>query len=278
MSRYASAFGRDIPSGLAVANPSSLLAPKFSVRLNLHDEGLQELAETMRDGHAGILHPLIVRKTKAGLERVVGGRRQRAAKIAGLTSVPIIVRDMDDATAFETQLIENLHYRALSDYELGRAFDHMLRTWKDRYRTQEALGKKIGKSQEYVSLHIRAFETAEELKEDRNIARAIKPSQIEQMNERQLRHLGQIPTEERAEILDRLIAEKPEIKEAEPFKPALPSGRELERRAKEIKDPARVKHTCAQITCPECQLTFAIVHKEHRGGRAEHRLEQVIVA
>jgi ParB family chromosome partitioning protein len=277
MSRYASAFGRDVPSGLTVANPNSLLEPKFSVRLDLHDEGLQELADTMRDAHVGILHPLITRKTKAGLERVVGDRRQRAAKIAGLTSVPIIAREMDDATAFEAQLIENLRYRALSDYELGRAFDHMLRTWKERYRTQEGLGKRIGKSQEYVSLHIRAFETAEELKGDRNIARAIKLGQIELMNERQLRHLGQIPTQERAETLQRLIAEKPEIKEAEPFKPTLPSGRELEREAKEIKDPARVKHTSAQITCPECRLTFTIVHRDHRGGRTEHRLEQVIV-
>jgi ParB family chromosome partitioning protein len=278
MSRYASAFGRDVPRGVTVANPNSLLAPKFSVRLNLHDEGLQELADTMREGYAGILHPLIVRKTRAGLERVVGGRRQRAAKIAQLTRVPIIIREMDDATAFEAQLIENLHHRDLTDYELGRAFNYMLKEFKERYPTHDALAKRVGKSREWVTLHLGAYETAEELKRDRNVARATSQTAIEQMNERQLRHLRQIPPEQRAETLQKLIAEKPEIKDAAPFQPAVPSGRMLERKARELRDSSTEKHTQTQITCPECQLTFAIVHKEHRDGKTEHRLEQVIRA
>ena len=94
------------------------------------------------------------------------------------------------------------------------------------------------------------------------------------MTERQLRALRQVPVEQRAETLRKLIAEKPEIKEAAPF---VPSGRELESKAKEIMEPVSVMHTQTQITCSECHLAFAIVHKERR-GEAEHSLEQVIVA
>jgi ParB/RepB/Spo0J family partition protein len=279
MSRYGQAFGRELPSGLTVANPNSLMAPKFSIRLSLRDEGLDELAETLRKDHAGIIHPLIARKTKTGLERVVGGRRQRAAKMAGLTSVPVIVREMDDATAFEAQLIENLHHLALTDYELGRAFAYMLESWSDRYPNQEAIAKRIGKdkSQQWVSLHLQAFQTAEELKRDHSTTRVVKQTDIENMTERQLRALRQIPPEQRADTITKLISEKPEIHEAEPFRPPVPSGRDLEREAKALREPASEKHTEAQLTCPECHLTFALIHKERRGDKVEHRVEQVII-
>jgi ParB-like chromosome segregation protein Spo0J len=73
---------------------------------------------------------------------------------------------MTDAEAFEAQLVENLHRRELTDYEKGRAFREALIRFKDRYPTQEALAKRLGKSQDWVSLQVKAYETAENLKRD----------------------------------------------------------------------------------------------------------------
>lgn len=258
-----------------MTNPSSLMAPKFSVRVDLRDEELLELAETMRKGHAGILHPLIARRTKNGLERVVGGRRQRAAKLAGLTSVPVIVRDMDDATAFEAQLIENLHHRGLKDYELGRAFDYMLKSWPEEYPNQETIARQIGKSktQGWVSQHITAYNTAEELKQSKAITRVITPSEVENLPERHLRALHAMPVDKRGEALAKLIAEKPEIHEAEPFRP--PPVRDLEREAEKIKGGHHGDIDTGVVwTCGECRRQFTHVHCA--GGR--HKLQEVQVA
>jgi ParB/RepB/Spo0J family partition protein len=260
MSRYAAAFGRESPVGLSSTNPDSLLSPTFSVRMDLRDEALPELAETIKQ--VGVLEPLIARKTAAGLERVVGGRRQRAAKQAGITSVPVMIRDMDDATAFEAQLIENLHHRSLSDYELGRAFEYALANFKDRYETQEALAKRLGKTQNWVSQLVTGFKTAEEMKADGNITRVIKPREIEGLSEFQLRHLHNIPAEKRAEIIQKVTAEKPQNQTAEPFKPPIPSGRELEQTAKELKRPATVP-TGQFLHCKKCSAPLTVVHKSN---------------
>jgi ParB/RepB/Spo0J family partition protein len=259
MSRYATAFGREPPVGLTSTNPNSLLSPKFSVRMDLRDEELLELAETI--SQVGVLEPLIARKTVAGLERVVGGRRQRAAKQAGVTALPVIIRDMDDATAFEAQLIENLQHRGLSDYELGRAFEYALANFQDRYKTQEALAKRLGRTQNWVSQLVTGFKTAEEMKADRNITRVIKSEEIERLPERHLRALHQMPPEERAETLQKLVAEKPEIQEAEPFKP--PPVRELEKRAEELKGPATVP-TGQFLHCKKCSAPLTVVHKSNK--------------
>jgi ParB/RepB/Spo0J family partition protein len=258
MSRYATAFGRESPIGLTSTNPNNLLSPKFSVRMDLRDEALPELAETINQ--VGVLEPLIARKTAAGLERVVGGRRQRAAKQAGIIAIPVIIRDMDDATAFEAQLIENLHHRSLSDYELGRALDYSLANFRDRYATQEALAKRLGKTQNWISQLVSGFKTAEEMKTDRNITRVIKSDEIERLPERHLRVLHQMPPHERAETLQKLIADKPEIQEAQPFKP--PPVRELEQTAKELKGPATVP-TGQFLHCKKCSAPLTVVHKSN---------------
>jgi ParB family chromosome partitioning protein len=261
MSRYATAFGRETPAGLTSTNPNSLLSPKFSVRLDLRDEELSELAETINQ--VGVLEPLIARKTAAGLERVVGGRRQRAAKQAGVTAIPVIIRDMDDATAFEAQLIENLHHRELTDYELGRAFSYMLKEFKERYPSQETIAKHVGKSQGWVGQRISGYELVEEAKQDEAITRVIKPAQLEQLNEFQLRNLRDIPADKRAETLEKLTAEKPQIQTVKPFKPPVPSGRELERAAKTIKDPDTVP-TGQFLHCKKCNVPLTVVHKSNK--------------
>lgn len=267
MSRYATAFGRQAESTFTIANPSSITSPAFPIRVEADGE-LEELSESIR--HVGIVQPIILRRTKSGLELVAGSRRLKAAKRAGLTAVPVILLDgLSDVDAREMRLIENLYRKDISDYEKGRALQDLLK-FKEKYPNQEALAKRLGKDQPWISHHVQAYELAEELKNSKAImSRDIKPDQIEALPERHLRVLSQIPADKRAETLEKLIAQRPEIQEAEPFKP--PPVRELEREAKELHEHS--KPTGTTFECVVCGETLTVIHH----SKTKHSLKRVLV-
>lgn len=101
-----------------------------NVRKNFDEKGLQQLAQSVLD--RGIIEPLIVRfvvneQGQAGYELVAGERRLRAARIAGLEKVPVIVRAFDPATAAKVQLIENLQRQDIDPIEEAEGFDRLVR-------------------------------------------------------------------------------------------------------------------------------------------------------
>ena len=118
-------------------------------RKTFERDGLKELAESLKhDG--GMIEPLVVRQEgfgKGRYEIVAGERRYRAAKMAGMESVPCIVRELSDDQGLEIQITENLQREDLSPIEEGTGY----RTLMDRSGLDaEAIGKKIGKSRRYV--------------------------------------------------------------------------------------------------------------------------------
>lgn len=119
---------------------------------NSHDPGIHELADSIKA--QGILEPLVVTKTKeAGAYRLVFGfRRAAAAKLAGLTSVPVMIREFTEPEIREAQLVENLQRQDLNPVDEAKALKALL---ESSDLTQAEVGKRIGKSQPYVANRLR---------------------------------------------------------------------------------------------------------------------------
>lgn len=110
----------------------------------------------------GILQPLIVRKSLKGYDIVAGERRFRAAKLAGLDTVPAIVRELSEALMREIALLENLQREDLSPLEEAQAYDSLL---KHLDLTQEQLAKRLGKSRPHIANHLRLLTLPENIQQ-----------------------------------------------------------------------------------------------------------------
>jgi ParB family transcriptional regulator, chromosome partitioning protein len=119
-------------------------------RSHFDDEALAELAASIRE--VGILQPIVVRRSGQGYEVVTGERRLRAAKLAGLATVPVVLRDSDDSDLLREALIENIHREDLNPIELAEAFRQLL---DDLGLKQEELADRVGVSRSHIANTIR---------------------------------------------------------------------------------------------------------------------------
>ncbi|MDI4654791.1 ParB/RepB/Spo0J family partition protein, partial [Pseudoalteromonas shioyasakiensis] len=115
-----------------------------------HEQALEELKQSIMEH--GIIQPLIVRQTIKGYEIVVGERRFRAAQLAGLKTVPAVVRELSDEKMMEIALLENLQREDLNPIEEATAYQLLLTKCK---LTQEELAKRLGKSRPHIANHLR---------------------------------------------------------------------------------------------------------------------------
>jgi ParB family chromosome partitioning protein len=113
-------------------------------------ESLQELADSIREN--GIVQPLIVRQGAAGLELIAGERRWRAAQMAALSTVPVIVREADDRAVLELALIENLQRENLNPMEEAQGYAQLVGQFE---LTQDDVAKRVGKSRAAVANALR---------------------------------------------------------------------------------------------------------------------------
>jgi ParB family chromosome partitioning protein len=145
-------------AGLRLIAREKLVAGRFQPRRYFDDKALGELAEAIRS--QGIIEPLIARPAGDGYELIAGERRLRAATLAGLTEVPVIVRELDDRAALEMSLVENLLRENLNVIEEGEAFARLNREFEV---THEAIANRIGKSRSYVTNMIRLIDLPREI-------------------------------------------------------------------------------------------------------------------
>ena len=115
------------------------------------EDALQDLADSIREH--GIIQPLTVRKLASGYYQIIAGeRRWRAARIAGLQEVPVIVMEADDRTAAELAMIENLQREDLNPMEEAAGYQTLVEQY---HMTQEEAAKRVGKSRSAVANAIR---------------------------------------------------------------------------------------------------------------------------
>jgi ParB family chromosome partitioning protein len=130
----------------------------FQPRKDFSEESLRELADSIKE--QGIVQPLIVRKSGDGFELIAGERRWRAAQIAGLKELPIIVREADDRAVLELALIENLQRENLNAIEEALGYSQLIGQFQLK---QEEAATKVGKSRTVVANALRLLKLAPEL-------------------------------------------------------------------------------------------------------------------
>lgn len=124
-------------------------------RKDFSDESLRELADSIRE--QGIVQPLIVREHDGFLELIAGERRWRAAQLAGLAEVPVLVRQADDRAVLEMALIENLQRENLNPIEEAQGYAQLSGLFN---LTQEDVAAKVGKSRAAVANALRLLKLA----------------------------------------------------------------------------------------------------------------------
>ena len=123
-------------------------------RKRFDDESLQELADSI--SQHGIIQPLTVRKLSSGYYQIIAGeRRWRAARLAGLQEVPVIVIEADDRKAAELAMIENLQREDLNPMEEAAGFQSLIESY---HMTQEEAAQRVGKSRSAVTNALRLLE------------------------------------------------------------------------------------------------------------------------
>ncbi len=141
----------DVPRTLPVA---VLKAGKYQPRQSMNEESLKELSESIRA--QGVMQPLLVRSVgNSKYEIIAGERRFRAAQIAGLADVPVIVRDVDDQAALAMALIENLQREDLTALEEAQGIDRLIREFG---LTHEQAAQAMGRSRSATTNLIRLLQ------------------------------------------------------------------------------------------------------------------------
>lgn len=138
---------------------SEIRSNPFQPRIFFDEEKLQELSESIKEH--GLFQPIIVKKSIKGYELVAGERRTKAAKLAGYTEIPAIVKDYTDEEMMEIALLENIQREDLNPIEEAEAYDKII---KNTLCTQDELAKKVSKSRSYITNVLGLVNLPEEVK------------------------------------------------------------------------------------------------------------------
>ena len=129
----------------------NLIEPnKGQPRKNFNEDALQELADSIKQH--GIIEPLIVQKKEKGYEIIAGERRWRAARIAGLKEIPVIVKEYSEQEVFEIALIENIQREDLNPIEEAIAYKKLIEEFQLK---QDDVAERVGKSRVAVTNSMR---------------------------------------------------------------------------------------------------------------------------
>ena len=132
----------------------------FQPRLHFKPEDLNELSLSIQE--KGILQPLIVRKSEMGYELIAGERRLRAALMAGLTEVPVVVKAVSDTELLEISIIENIQREDLNALEEAEAYYRLMTEFSI---TQEEVASRVGKSRPAVANFLRLRQLPDRIKD-----------------------------------------------------------------------------------------------------------------
>lgn len=149
-----SEVGGDRGSALIDLPLSRIIPNSFQPRKHFDEEHLASLTASVRE--LGVLQPVLVRPARDDtFELVAGERRWRAAKRAGLQTIPALVREVGDDASLEQALVENLHRQDLNPLEEGAAYQQLI---EDFHLTHEELATRVGKSRAAITNTLRLFQ------------------------------------------------------------------------------------------------------------------------
>jgi len=145
--------------GYIVASINEVKPNSSQPRKEFDEEAIGELANSIKE--KGILQPLVVRTIESGYEIIAGERRWRAAQRAGVTRIPVIIKEASDREVMELALIENLQREDLNPIEEAVAYQHLI----DEFElTHEDVSRQIGKERSTITNQLRLLKLPEEAK------------------------------------------------------------------------------------------------------------------
>lgn len=147
--------------GISMAAVEEIKINPYQPRRDFDEGALQELSQSIQTN--GIIQPLLVRKLESGFELIAGERRLRAAKIAGLKQVPIVIRKSTDKESLELAILENIQRENLNCVEEAQAYFRLLNEFG---LTQEQIAEKLGKERASVANYLRVLKLPEAILDD----------------------------------------------------------------------------------------------------------------
>ena len=145
----------------AVELPVDQISPNpHQPRQTMNEEELQELANSITEH--GLIQPLVVTQTGQSYQLIAGERRWRASQLAGLTTVPVVIKESSPQQMLELAIVENIQRADLNPLEEAQAYAHLMEEFG---LTQEAVAERVGKSRTAVANTIRLLNLPEEIKE-----------------------------------------------------------------------------------------------------------------
>jgi ParB family chromosome partitioning protein len=219
-----------------------------------HNERLAELAQSIQAN--GIVQPIVVRRVGARYQLVAGERRWRAAKLAGLDKVPVVVRDIPDDRLLEITLIENIQREDLNPIETAVAFD---RLGQELNLTAEQVGHRTGKDRTTILNFTRLLQLPGDLQQ------LVAERRLSQGHARSLLAL---PTAElQREVAEKAVAQGWSVRQTERVTQKMIEGR----KAKHVEEVDVDPNVKAAIRELEAKLgtKVRIIEKAKRGGRIE---------
>ncbi|MEN8762507.1 MAG: ParB/RepB/Spo0J family partition protein [Thiogranum sp.] len=146
-----------VDGGLRTLGVEQLRRGKYQPRIDMHNESLEDLADSIRA--QGVVQPIVVRPVDGtNYEIIAGERRWRAAQLAELQDVPVVVREMDDRTAIAVALIENIQRENLNPLEEAHALQRLIDEFE---MTHQQAAEAVGRSRTAVSNLLRLLELGE---------------------------------------------------------------------------------------------------------------------
>lgn len=139
---------------------SQLRANPYQPRKNFDDDNIQELAASIKEH--GVIQPIIVRNVVKGFEIIAGERRYRASQIAGIATIPAVIKKLSDQQVMEIALIENVQREDLNAMEIAVAYQNLIEAFS---LTQEELSIKVGKSRSHIANFLRLLQLPDVVKE-----------------------------------------------------------------------------------------------------------------
>jgi len=241
----------------------SMVPGPYQPRTRMHEAALHALAHSIRA--QGIMQPILVRKPAAGAayEIIAGERRWRAARLAGLAHVPVLVRDVPDEAAAAMALIENIQREDLNPLEEAQGLARLVREFG---LTHEQAAQAVGRSRSAISNLLRLLNLAEP------VQALLMDGDIDMGHARALLTLERV---QQIRLGQQIAAQKLSVREAEKLSRKMAADVPQPARAStKPRDIARVEEELADLLMAEVQVR--IKKTVHRGGKPQHSGEIAI--
>lgn len=237
--------GREKKEEQAMVKLSLIQANPKQPRKQFSQEELEELSQSIKQ--FGVLQPLLVKKEGPLYEIIAGERRFRAAKMAGLTEIPVLIRDYDEKLSKEVAIIENIQREDLNAVEEAMAYQSLMTEY---HLSQEELAERVAKKRSTIANSLRLLKLEEEILE------YLRQNLLSEGHARAL--LSVENTEKRLSLAKECVEKKWSV-------------REMERRAKEEKTPTEKQDKPKKLSSQWKTIVHGLEEKmkEHLGTKVK---------